>query len=647
SHDLLERLPSFAQKPVETFNKKDRQIALSLLQYLTRAAVKTSPLSRFTTVGLKRIGRPTESHDDFSSTLKPHIIPNVVLLPALYEVLLREPVFQRALSISLNPCITRSTEAGIRSVQAPRSWLYFDGENEAFQQMGANSAADIVVKTLLGHNRILPFPQLLNYLEDEIDAPQDQLQHLVYELIDYGLLEWELPEKGLSPGWCGALYQFLGFLPEQPPVVLDAAGLLQWLRTAARTLSFQSIETAMDMQREAVRLSNVFFEQHGGKMPPVSPEQIFFEDVAETLEDDVPDAAILSMTNELAECWRQRNAKLIRGLRTKIYSFAEKEFQEGQTIDFSAFCKRFLKQNKDDHPPSLKHVNTTPPGKKIGALLQIFRAEDGSYRAIVNGLFPGGGKLFSRWLHLFPIETAETLTQWLRASETRTIPFPWQGWSNANFQPALSPECLSVPGGRTAHSRVGRDISLGDLAIQFDRTGLQLIDKETNESVLLTDLGLEAPESHPPAMQVLWHLGVPYISLEAILPTRIWQQGGPDWRYTDRIEVGSLILMRKTWQVGVEKTAQWLSEKNEVDFFRHTRDELSAMGVPRRYFASYSREKPQYFDLDCPLTIQLFAKILKQKKEPLILTEMIPIPGQYVVQKNGLRAAEYVIEFEV
>ena len=647
SHDLLERLPSFAQKSVETFIKKDRQIALSLLQYLTRAAAKTSPLSRFTTVGLKRIGQVTEPGDDFASTLKPHVTPNVALLPALYEVLLREIAFQRALSVSLNPCITHATEESVRSADVPRSWLYFDGENEAFQQMGANPVADVVVKTLLGYNRALPFPQLLEYLEDEIDASQEQLQHLVYELIDYGLLEWELPEKGLTPGWCGALYQFLGFLTDQPPVVSDAAGLLQWLRTAARTLSFQTLGAAMAIQREAVRMSHAFFENYGGKMPPIPPEQIFFEDVAEMLADDVPDTVIQSLANELAECWRQRRVKAFPPLRAQIYSFAEKELQEGQTIDFPVFYKRFLEHDKDDRPVFPKYHNTTPPEKKIGALMQIYREEDGSYRAIVNGLFPGGGKLFSRWLHLFPIETSDTLTQWLRALETQTIPFPWQGWSNANFQPAVSFESLSVPGGRTAHLRGGRHISLGDLAIQFDKTGLQLIDKETNKPVVLSELGLEAPESRPPAMQVLWHLGVPYVSLEAILQPRVWQPGGTDWRYADRIEVGPLILMRKTWQVSEEKTAQWLSEKNEFDFFRRVRSDLSDMGVPRRYFSRHSGEKPQYFDLDCPLTMQLFTKILKQKKEPLIITEMIPMPEQYVVQKDGLRAAEYVIEFEI
>jgi hypothetical protein len=60
--ETLQRALLFAEKSVEQFDKKDRRTAFSLLQYLTRAVFKTSPLGRFTTVQVQALNAiPTHS----------------------------------------------------------------------------------------------------------------------------------------------------------------------------------------------------------------------------------------------------------------------------------------------------------------------------------------------------------------------------------------------------------------------------------------------------------------------------------------------------------------------------------------------------------------------------------------------------------
>jgi hypothetical protein len=633
SHDLLDRLPGFSQKSPESFNKKDRQTALSLLQYLTRAVAKTSPLSKFTTVSLWQPARPRDT--DFSIS-KSVVTPNVALLPALYQVLLREPAFYRALSISLNPSIVRNEQPTTKNEQL--TWLYFDGENESFQQMATNSVAELTVEILLENGRKMPFSALLAQLEKEVEASPEQLQHLVFELIDYGLLEWDWPEKGLFPGWCGALYNFLGFLPEQSPLIVEAAALLQWLRATARVLPFQPLEDAQASQREAVRQVKDFFERHGAAPPPIPPEQIFFEDVEETVEADVSQEAVLALANDLAECWKKRGIQALPPFRERLFSFAEKTLQEGQVVDFLSFCKKLLEE-KTTSGSALRSCATVKEAYKIGALLQIFKDENGKFRAVVNGLFPGGGKLFARWLHLFPAGLTGRLKTWNDA-----IPFPWLGWSNANFQPVFSEKTLAVPSGRM---RGNSEILLGNLAVRRISKGVQLIDIETNEPILFTDLGLESPESRPLAMQVLWYLGVPWVSLACLLPARIWGRAGEGWFFWERVEFGSLVLARRAWQPSEERVAKWLAAINEADFFRLVRGEMSAAGVPRCFFAKFFQGKPQFFDRDCPISMILFAKMLRKRKTPPVLTEMLPLPEQCVVKKNGARVAEFVLEFEV
>ncbi|MBC7778420.1 MAG: hypothetical protein H7246_23515, partial [Phycisphaerae bacterium] len=89
-------------------------------------------------------------------------------------------------------------------------WLYFDGEREAFQKIDPDPVADFVVELLLENHGKMPFPEIIRHLENEVEATREQLQGLVNQLIDIGLLEWQLPERGLSPGWCGALCNYLG-----------------------------------------------------------------------------------------------------------------------------------------------------------------------------------------------------------------------------------------------------------------------------------------------------------------------------------------------------------------------------------------------------------------------------------------------------
>lgn len=220
SHDLLAALPAFNRKDPAQFAKKDRQLARSLWQYATRAAFKTSPLSHFTGICLKRLGDlPTGGNPDgvhipsgapAFHTHKSVVTPNVALLPALYNLLLAAPAFYRSLSVSLNPCIVDKTNPAYE-------WLFYNGELESFQRAGANPAIDFVVETLLERQRRIPFPELCHQLREISEDTPEKTERYLLDLVDIGLLEWQLPEKGLSPGWCGKLYQFLGFLPDAPP----------------------------------------------------------------------------------------------------------------------------------------------------------------------------------------------------------------------------------------------------------------------------------------------------------------------------------------------------------------------------------------------------------------------------------------------
>ena len=692
SHTLLEQLPRFCQTPVEKFAKKERQTALAVLQYATRMASKTSPLSRFTTVSLhtssetpQTLKLQTSNFQTSNLFAKAVVTPNVALLEAIYEVLLHEPAFYRSLSLRLNPGIVVMPEDEYK-------WVFYNGEQESFQQMAATPLLHLLTGFLLNDSRQSTFKNLLNYLESEVEADPEALESFLLELADLGFLEWVLPENGLSTGWCSGLYQYLGFLPAEP-VIVQTAALLQWLRTTARTFPFHPVTDALAAQRETQAQLRHYFDTFGRDMPPIPAEQIFYEDVAHQVSAPLPPEVLNELLDQLAERWAGRSEKSLPEHRIALISFLAQICPEGQAIDFQDFARQFLTARKttssrqggsgdDDFPmPNADHPNPTHQttlsrqtgDERIGALLQIYR-EGGQWHAVVNALYPGGGKMFARWMYLFPTEFRENLEDWAMDDHPVIAPvlqtsyfklqtsnfklqtsnfklqtqFPWQGWFNANFQPPLTSNALAVPGGRTQAKPGGATYLFGNLNIENSFSGPLLRDRLSGQVLELGDLGLEAPESRPPVIRLLWQAGVPFVSLQALLPENLWQPlyGDNNIRYRARHTHRQLVLARAAWALEPAVWQEW-NDNDPVDFFIKSRQALSAMGVPRHFFAKFSTEKPQYFDQNSPVLLLLFQKLLQQGSGVLYLTEMLPLPEQAFVEGDGIRAAEFVVEIKI
>ncbi len=639
SHDLLERLPAFCAKSPEQFTAKDRQTALAVLQYWNRAAHKTSPFSRFTTVSLWRWEQGAVAIDpdepDFLQAPKAIVTPNVALLPELYEGLLSDPAFYESLRLTLNPSLEQTSDSGLQ-------WLYFDGEHESFQQLAYHPIGAAVVEICLAHERQIAWSTLIAELQTRVESTESALQTFVFDLIALGLLAWQWPEKGMTAGWCGGLYNYLGYLPTTPRITKTAA-LLQWLRTAARTLPFQSVAEAMTTQRETRRQVQTFLEEFGLAVPPIKAEQIFFEDVEQSATIQVPAEVIQQLTQQLAEGWNQSSPQQLPVFRSALWAFTASNMAEGESQPFLFFVRKFLAEKA--HWEQSSPAQTLPWQGKVGVLLQIFQHENGQYGAVVNGLFPGGGKLLARWLHLFPAEAREQLQAWFPAD---ALAYPWQDWSNANFQPPLARATLAIPDGRVAGKPGSSTILLADLDVQRTADGPRLLDRNTGKLLWMTDLGLEAPTTRPPVMQVLWQLGVPFVSLEGLLSTKsAWEVKEAGWQYRPRLEYQSLVLLRAAWRIEQTIWQAWLTASEVTERLKTMRKTLIDNGLPQIFFARFSTQKPQYIDRDSPANLLLLEKILRSGSGEFYCTEMLPLPAQAVVAQNGPRAAEFTVEFYI
>ncbi len=628
SHALLEQLPRWLSKDPAAFAKKDRHVALSVLHYLSRMATRTTPLGHLATVA-----QGTQEETPFLME-KVATTPSSALLPLFYEVLLQEPAFYRAQQVQLNPCITHPEAETY-------TWLFSRSLEERIQRTQADGTLKYLAQLLRSEGGACRFEHLSAQLAEATETAAEEAERYLLSLADAGFVEWVLPVSGLSPGWCDELYRYLAFLPATPRIIATAA-LLQWLRTAARTLPHQPLAKAVEMQRQAAAQVRQYLEDSGMPSMAPPPERVFYEDIASGYVQVPTDIDML--IEELRTLWHSRPQTTLPAERSAFLAFAYARWREGHSGHFLSLAEAFLREQQA--PGDAVAVPYPPRPTRIGALFRVFEAQ-GERFAALEALYPGGGKLFARWLHLFPIHVAETLQRWLTADEGEPVlvAFPWQGFSNANLQPTLLACALAVPGGRLRPLPSGRVFRLGDLALGFEGEETFLYDMVQGQRLLLTDLGLEAPVLRPPVMRLLWQAGTPYVSRRALLPPQhqpeMWAEGVQHW---PRYQQGRWVLARASWRIEPAHWQGWLPKPRgaaaEASALWQLRRALRQLQVPRFFGVVWAaHEEPVVFDADSPLSMRLFLRHLRQHQGPLLLSEYWPLPQEH--------AQEWVVEFKV
>lgn len=633
SHDLRERLYELSGKEPTEWDKRDEKVAMALFQYFTRTVFKTSPLSVFTTLAVQPFsGEDRERVGDWFDS-RSVVTPNVAVLPYIYDVLLEDPAFRNSLAVRVNPSV-RNFSTGVYD------WLYFDGVTEVFQQLPQQPLIDYLWGIMSGLDKAPSFEQLSKWIETESEESGEVVCNWLLRLTDIGFLEWIWPEKGLRPGWCGSLYQYLGYLPNSDRVTATAY-FLQWLRTTARTLPFQSPETVCQVQKDALVQLQSYFSRFGVEAPAIPVEQIFYEDVFKEVQRSIPGEVLEQLIKELNNCWQTSSSHLLPDFRAALVHFARHELVANDRISFLDFCRRFMNSNSVERTGA---IYAPRYNGKMGAVVQPF-FEDGQYKAVVNGLYAGCGKMYARWWNQIAPQEADGLTQWMQETESTVAPFPFPGWSNVHFQPSTMWGRLDVPDGRL-NPEGEWNLSLRELQVRLNEDGMPELWNTLNESkVVLYDLGLESPEHLPPVRRILWYLGVPYVSVDALLPMDF---GWEDWqgiRRRRRTISGALVLARSAWLIPVGQiSVMVVGDKTPTARIAEWTLALHQWGVPRYFFGKFvdNHEKPQYYDVKSPVSMALFLRNIKHGQGDYLITEMLPLPEQCLAD----RVQEYVLEWD-
>lgn len=480
------------------------------------------------------------------------------------------------------------------------------------------------------------------------------------------------------------------------------------------------------------------FKHHSNTFFYFKPEHMFYEDATIGNSLLLEETVLTEFVGDLHELLQQMrhfeghleerdkmlhffNQSYVPGAEVRLMTFYEefyREFkkpeaqskQEGKIPEHLAvprFQQRVQRQNawikgyraqlKEKNPPnndvlflsrsglekSLRSFPTdTPPqpeeGCSFGCFIQFYHGntEHGEkpLMGVVNATFTGFGKLFSRFLHIFPETITEDLLLWNREAggNVLLVEDTDASYFNANLHPPLLPYEIRIPGGHNTLPP-SQQIPITELLVKKDQSGdrLQLIHGPTGRRVHVLDLGFQSQSGRSQLFQLLekftlaeqlsfWPL------VNAAIPDDTKDQEVrilPRVVYRDR-----LILRRKSWDIPVERLPFGEPGESGWAYFERLNRWRLELGLPNEVFVyvadryknakrvdgdpgqnrpkpSPDDYKPQYICFHNPFLVDLFQHLLKRTHHRLRVVEMLPGSRQLLPVGRERCITEFTVQW--
>ncbi|MDN3352021.1 lantibiotic dehydratase [Actinomadura sp. DC4] len=266
--------------------------------------------------------------------------------------------------------------------------------------------------------------------------------------------------------------------------------------------------------------------------------------------------------------------------------------------------------------------------------------------AVVNRVYSGLTLLFSRFAHLFA-EGGEDLAGRLREVLRSACP-PGAVFAeltggydatNLNLHPAVTEYEIVCPG-EVSSRPPGARIGVDDLSVCEDAATDRLIlrSKRLGVEVIPVYLGFLLPGALPEVQQVLLNF-----SYTGMAQLDLWSGTGVPEPEEDvvrlpRVRYGSVVLSRQQWSVRADRVPRRRPDEGGAAWFLEWRRWRREHGVPRRVFLTTPASgeyKPLYVDFDSYLCLTLVDAMVRDNPGVLVMSEMLPGPGQLCVSRDG------------
>ncbi|KAA5541580.1 lantibiotic dehydratase [Adhaeribacter rhizoryzae] len=262
SQSLLNALKDYTQQEPNTFRKKEFQTEQSLLKYLTRMYTKTSPFSTFNNLALGTLAAlPNEvirvkTNPEAEKSVVSHIRLNNNLFKYLKDLFTVSKAIYPHLRLRANPTIE----------QKAHHYVYLTNHNnvDAFQRIPLSPVLGLILQVVQANQAGIRFAQLVSEICEFVDAPADNIQAYLRQLISYGFLEFDLGVSGTDPDWDLKLISQLTYLEQQEVShIAELSETLQYIRQQANQYGQAAVtERQQILNQVYARFRNICMNLH-------------------------------------------------------------------------------------------------------------------------------------------------------------------------------------------------------------------------------------------------------------------------------------------------------------------------------------------------------------------------------------------------
>ncbi|MGB0165929.1 MAG: lantibiotic dehydratase [Luteibaculum sp.] len=497
---------------------------------------------------------------------------------------------------------------------------------------------------------------------------------------------------------CLELHKIAG-LPEDERLSLD--------ELEAKRSQEKKEETPKEEEEESAK--EVVFKHQGGTYFHFKPEQFLYEDVHSDIEIELDekylDEVLLPLRRAMAAV---QDFEGFEAEHERMLAFFNREFPQTESVDLLQFYEslyrnvkvpehKAMEQWKEDRKkdekaempkPVVEAENTKEKRKRAkdqlgnwikantqwnGEKLNLNTSDQeiafhkkypvlsfGSFiqpyynfkspKAVLNSVFPGFGKMFSRFLHLFPEEISRMQKEYNEKDKGSAlfVENTDASYFNANLHPPLTSWEIKAPG---SHNTLPakQQLAVTDIEVVKAKDRLELRKKGSNENIYVFDLGFQGHKGRSELYQLLTKFSVsPMLSIHPILEL-VDEQFKDQYPKHIKPELWldeKLLIRRKTWEIPKEDLPEIAQHYSDEELYRVILEWKCGLDLPDKIFlrvvshmeldqlAPEKRKelgrdayKPQYVDFaNIPLVVNLFKKLISKVPRQLEITEMAPGP---------------------
>ncbi|MBD2760640.1 lantibiotic dehydratase [Yimella sp. cx-573] len=618
---------------------RERRNLRTLLSYVSRSAVKTSPFSALTTVGIAG-GRSGESPGDdvavsYASTALAHL--------AARSYARDESVADR-LRYRVSPVRPGGPESPSGIV------LLAEAEADgglAWRLDRICEAEHVLPWVGAAHGGDLPLAQLLAGL-----GGADPFRRF-RRLFDSGLITLVAPwQRGGDP--LTAVAELVA--RDEHPIAEQVHDVLD--RTTA--LASADVRTRTDVGVHVRSIAAQWAPSAG--LDRFDPGELVYEDVRTT--EHVADPAEHPMVREQLDLLGRLSRPYV--FRSHLYdvlvdAMVEQFGPGGRTADVPGFLMRLALDS--DNMPALDRasmadqeirgtiserailpVGRTSSPPTMAALYQVAAADsaaiaDGRFTLVVNQFNPGAGGLLARFSGLLGDDLRQPLREHIRACWPDTHVRELVLWTELNTAQSRSAGLIPA---LTTSSEVADttplDLAQVHLVHDAHNGTVELRDASTDQPVGLPYLGLVPPHMFPPYARLLAVLADPWINgspySDYVLPYALRAERQDEVVHIARRQYGRLLCGRQAWVVPTDLLPLPEQGESDVDLVRRVDAFRRRYQLPTEVFvhqlapasgtAGSTDRKPMWIDLSAPTCVNALACWLDAATEHVRLVEAFP-----------------------